>query len=1276
MHALVPPFILDRADDGELVGSMPAAVLLVDATGSTPLTSALSEHGNRGAEVLASIMWDVFAPQVDAVLSYGGTIGAFTGDGFIALFPGTPEAAVSSAVDAAGSIRTHMETGSVHTHEFGESEFDVKSVVAYGEVTWHIWITSDDITPTHSYMVSGQAVREARLAESPAATGAVAVVASARDHVDPTILVTGTELCFIGDHESPSDPAPIPQLRTAGADRFVPARLSSSPFRGEFRRVVSSFVKLRAVPDPTEPDNDMSRLLAVIRSRGGFVSDIHQPDPNDSGVTVLTFWGAPRSFESTIERAVTFLLEARDTLGANSMRAAATVDTLFAGFIGSDHQAAYTCLGAGVNLAARMVSANDWGDIWLDDAMADMLAEEVVVDEVGTRTFRGFDDATTITALLGKGDVEIRSFFPGEFAGRDDEMATVLGWLEKRREAPGGVIVVSGEAGVGKSRLLHEIQDRIGGDVRWMVGHTDPIGRAPFNPVAYMIRRGMNIHLEDPPATMRDKVDERIARILEHTDDDALRRELEAAREPVLSLIGALPSTSPFNELSGQLQFERVVEAVTAVLAVDARHRFVVAHLEDGQWVDAATIELLGRIVDSMAELPFAVVLTSRQPVEHPWVEHVLELGHLGQGAVATHVASLLGATPSPDLVELLETRTGGNPFYVEQIIGFMQSRDLLVETDRGLAARYSGARVPTDLQAVLIAQIDRLAPRVRLAVQHAAILGREFDLQILLRMLGPLASQADIDEAEHLHIWTALSEIRYLFQHGLLRDAAYEMQLGATRIELHAAAAEAIEFLTAGDPGQQASALAHHLDLAERPSAAARWYVTAAGSAQQTFANEDAVQWLNRGLELADDDAQRYDALVALESTYRLIGQPVEQDAVLTELEDMVSSDAERLPLIARLRVAYLTHTGDYEAAIDRGRTAIAIADETGTSADQVAARLAVVQPSRATGDLVAAESFARDALDVAGTDANLRASVEDALGGIAYDQGRYEESADLHRSAANALREAGDQTGEIRALNNMGSALWGLGDFSAAAEVHREGVERSRAIGYRMSEGDNLDNLGGAHWAVGHLDDAIVHYCEALELRRRSRDLWGVGISLSNLGTAYRSANRLDDAIESFREGIEIDVSIGRTRGEAYSQHGLGWALLEVGQPHEALAAFDRAMAIREELGDKVHILESRAGRARALARAGDTAAAGESARAIAGQLDEAFFSHATEPFRVVQTVLELLDNTGLAADLTERATRELGVRADRISNPDDRASYLAAVETSTGVRYSGVT
>lgn len=115
---------------------------------------------------------------------------------------------------------------------------------------------------------------------------------------------------------------------------------------------------------------------------------------------------------------------------------------------------------------------------------------------------------------------------------------------------------------------------------------------------------------------------------------------------------------------------------------------------------------------------------------------------------------------------------------------------------------------------------------------------------------------------------------------------------------------------------------------------------------------------------------------------------------------------------------------------------------------------------------------------------------------------------------------------------------------------------------------------------------------------------------------------------------------------------------------------------MAIREELGDKVHILESRAGRARALARAGDTAAAGESARAIAGQLDEAFFSHATEPFRVVQTVLELLDNTGLAADLTERATRELGVRADRISNPDDRASYLAAVETSTGVRYSGVT
>ena len=139
MRTLVPPFILDQVEHNTPTGSIEAAVLLIDATGSTALASSLRVSGIQGAEILASITWDVFAPQVDAVLRHGGFVGGFTGDGFVALFPGDPAFAIPRALATARAIRRHMETCSIHHHEFGESHFDVKAAIAHGEVTWHIW---------------------------------------------------------------------------------------------------------------------------------------------------------------------------------------------------------------------------------------------------------------------------------------------------------------------------------------------------------------------------------------------------------------------------------------------------------------------------------------------------------------------------------------------------------------------------------------------------------------------------------------------------------------------------------------------------------------------------------------------------------------------------------------------------------------------------------------------------------------------------------------------------------------------------------------------------------------------------------------------------------------------------------------------------------------------------------------------------------------------------------------------------------------------------------
>ena len=770
MRTLVPPFILDRLNDDTPEGSLDAAVLLVDATGSTALATALQFAGTKGAEILASITWDVFAPQVDAVLEHGGFIAGFAGDGFVAVFPGDAAGSVPKAVATAHQIRRHMVTCSIHHHEFGESRFDVKSVIAHGEITWHIWhsahVTSGQ---SHAYMISGDAIRQAQHGEASADAGTVLLTSeaarctalgetSATDLPGFVRLHTSARSGETKDATTPT--VNLTQHVSGSADRFFPASLSTTPLRGEFRSVVSAFIKLRETPDAGSGDSAIADILSMVALRGGFVCDINRPNATDRGCTVLTYWGAPTAFEDTLERAITFLLDARNMLGADQIRAGATVDTLFAGFVGSDLQAAYTCLGSGVNLAARLVSANNWGDLWVDEALADVLAPEVRVRSVGAKTLRGFGDEVIVTEVLGKGDVAGDRFFAGSFVGRERETAQLVEWLGDIRDGSSGAIVVTGEAGSGKSRLLHELHQQLGEDVRWLIGHTDPIGRAPLNPVAYMIKRGMDIDLEDHAATIRDKVDARLDAMRDVADDD-LSRELAQARDPILSLIGVLDPDASFFGLLPQLQFERVVESIIAMLTFDSHHRFVVAFLEDAQWLDATTSEVLARVVDGTAHLPIAVVITNRIPFDQPWVGHSMELVPLDRDSISSYVATLLGDAPSEELVDLLVSRTDGNPYYVEQVVRFMQSDDLLIPGESGISPRNAGSRVPMNLQSVLIARIDRLANGSRLPSRARQCSGESSIYRFCCACLGHCfgsrgrrcRSQRDLDRHQRIAI-------------------------------------------------------------------------------------------------------------------------------------------------------------------------------------------------------------------------------------------------------------------------------------------------------------------------------------------------------------------------------------------------------------------------------------------------------------------------------------------------------------------------------------------
>ena len=242
----------------------------------------------------------------------------------------------------------------------------------------------------------------------------------------------------------------------------------------------------------------------------------------------------------------------------------------------------------------------------------------------------------------------------------------------------------------------------------------------------------------------------------------------------------------------------------------------------------------------------------------------------------------------------------------------------------------------------------------------------------------------------------------------------------------------------------------------------------------------------------------------------------------------------------------------------------------------------------------------------------------------------------------------------------------VFGLGDYSRARRIHQQGVERSREIGYRLGEGDHLDNIGGTAWAVGDYDAAIEHYNKALALRRRMDDAWGVAVSKSNLAATYRQVGKLDEAERLYGEALDIDRSIGRRRGEAYDIHGLGLTYLDRGNLDGAVDALDAASAIRQELGEEHLCNESKMAGALARMRRGDRNEAGHIVRTVLDAEGSQPFEGAVETTASYFRAIEVLKATdpGAAATLQANVAAAVRERANRISDPEQRRSYLGDV------------
>ena len=821
---------------------------------------------------------------------------------------------------------------------------------------------------------------------------------------------------------------------------------------------------------------------------------------------------------------------------------------------------------------AAMRSAAELGQVGralrrYDDVSA-LLAAELAVDPA--------PDTVELARQL-RADSQAAATARPVMVGRTDERARLLDLLTRAAGGAGGMAVVVGDPGLGKSLLLDELADA----AAWRridVGRSSGSAEHPASLIAGMI--------DLIPASRLDQ-------LADLTDPAWIGVFRALLPDPTPDAVTTVP------------QPEEIAVMVPELLTALGRLGPQLLLIDDVHWATAHTWDLLDVLLPHLGGLPIAVVVAARgdelRHDPHRWqrVEAwdrvgvtVVGLGPLDESSIV-ELLTASGSTPSD--AETLARRAGGNP---------------LVARTLGLSPLGEAAGVATADDDVWRQRIDRLDPAERALAELAAVLGRTFAYRHV-RGDDPAAGAVAIAGLQRTGLIVDAPD-GYRFTHDVWRTALLAGLGPTTIVDLHATATDRL----IADPMADPIDVLAHADAAGRTEPIAEFARRAGDAALARGDAAAAADLFDRALD-ADElsDVERFDLLEALATATEVLADPDRHDRAIADLEGAGEQLGGRAYAEAMRQAAVRAlHAARFDEALERAHAGQAVVDGLiDASSDPVAERglrllsarfdAVTASASRELGQVEVASAhctLALDAFAAAGSDAGV-ATMTDLAGGLAWRRGDSAEAARLHQRAATAFGELGMPRHRARALNNLGTAQWARGDYGDAAVSHTAALELCRSLGDRRGEGDTIDNLGGVAWALGDDDTAIERYSAALAIRRATDDPWGVSISLSNLGDVHRAIGDSTEALALYDESIRVNADAGVVRNDATTRMARGWALLDAGDLDAAEAELSAAADLLDDLGDRPNLADATAGLLTAATRRGDTARAGE----LAGEL-----------------------------------------------------------------------
>jgi class 3 adenylate cyclase/tetratricopeptide (TPR) repeat protein len=960
---------------------------------------------------------------------------------------------------------------------------------------------------------------------------------------------------------------------------------NKSALEGERKRVTVLFADIKGSLglaeslDPEEWHRVLDRFFQIMTEGvHRFEGTVNQY----TGDGIMALFGAPISHEDHAQRAcyaALHLLEAvqrsarevkREHGKSFEVRMGIHSGDVVVGKIGDDLRMDYTAQGHTVGLAARMEDLAEPNTCFVTGDTANLATGYLDFEDLGPFPVKGVSEPVPVFQLKGLGQVRTRfdvSVARGltRFVGRDDDMSTLVSAHEAAMAGNGQVVGIVAEAGTGKSRLCFEFLERCRAQ-----GFTVLEGRAvahgkniPFLPVLQILRAYYGIGDEDSAQTAREKIAGRLLLL-----DEEFRNVL-----PVMfDFLGVPDPERPAQSTDPDARQRQLFAVLRKVVQQAEPQRRTVALLEDLHWFDPASEAFVEQWVDAVAGTSAFLVVNFRPEYRAAWMRksyyRQLPLTPLGAAAIRDLLDDLLGTDASiAGLAEAIHTRTGGNPFFTEEVVQSLIEAGNL-EGTKGRYRLVSPADqldVPNTVQAILASRIDRLAEREKHALQAAAVIGKEFSQPVLEAACEAtpaeiLESLAALKTAEFVYEQAIYPVAEYAFKHPLTQEVAYGSQLRARRRKVHARVARALEGLHADSLDEQSALLAHHWEQA-------------------------GEHWQAAGMH----------ARSARWSGTRDPGAAYHHWTRVCEVLEAVPDSPERLALELEARVNVCIFLPRLQAPDDRMDAAVASARALADRLDQpvalavVLASSALVQAIRGEVERAVAEVDEARALVEHAGDPATRLQVESQRLVALIVSGRYREVTEtLDRiepympDPQQAFRDFPEQ-GRLRLLQSRGGVLYNRGHLQDAVHYLEAALELGAKLELAESVGGAHQLLCFTHRIIGDREVALRHGQQGFDVAQRSGNNFALGPSYSCLASALIDVGASLEAIEIMEAGLSHFASWGEPVFHGLQRVTLARAQAETGMHAQAVANGREALAAarrRNATGSLVYVTSTLAG------------------------------------------------------------------------------------------------